>query len=104
MSRLPPMPPRGRFDPYRPPIVRRRRRRRPPRRRFNWAFVLVPAAILLVLWIISGVEPAGTWGDVMNFLDVKNRERYTMLGCLGLVVVAVVLAARILRGKGDEES
>ena len=92
---------------FRPPQqddARQRRQRRPPRRRFNWAFVLVPAAILPVFWIINGIEPAGTWDDVMDFLNVKNRERYTMLCCLGLGVVAVVWVVRILRGKGDEEA
>ena len=68
------------------------------------AFVLVPAGILLLCWIIKGIEPAGTWEEVMDFLDIKNRERYTMLFCLGLVVVAIIAIARILKPSRDEEN
>ena len=39
----------------------------------------------------------------MDFLNVKNCERYTMLMCLSLVCVAVVTIARIFRkGKNEE--
>ncbi len=88
---------------FRPPQQAYRRRRKQTRRRkFNWAFVLVPAAVLILLWIISGIEPAGTWDDVMDFLKVNNRERYTMLACLGLLCVAIVWIARIF-GKDKED-
>jgi len=82
---------------------RLRRRRRRSRRRFNKAFLLVPAAVLILLWLIGGIEPAGTWDDVMDALNVQNRERYTMLMCLCLVCVAVVTTCHIFRKSKDEE-
>ena len=91
-----------RFQQNRPVIIRPRKPK--PKRRFRWAFVLVPAAVLLVLWIISGIEPAGSWDDVMDFLKVRNRERYTLLACLGLVIVAIAAIARIMRGPDQDEN
>ncbi len=90
---------------FRPPQQAYRRRRKQARRRkFNWAIVLVPAAVLILLWIISGIEPSGTWDDVMDFLNVKSREKYTLLMCLCLVCVAIIWIARIFRKDSKDET
>ena len=83
---------------------RRKRRKQPERWRPKWFLLLVPAAILLGAYVISHIEPAGTWDDVMDALRIRNRERYTMLMCLGLFIVGVVAIARVLRdhGKGKD--
>jgi len=93
-----------RFSGNRPISIRPRSSRKPkPKWRFRWAFVLVPAAVFLALWIISGIEPAGTWDDLMDFMKVRNRQRYTLLACLGLVIVAIVATARVLRPSEDDQ-
>ena len=95
-----------RFHGQRPMIARpRRKRRKPPQRwRPKWSILLVPAAILLGAYVISHIEPAFTWDQVMRELGIRNRERYTMLMCLGLVIVGIVAIARVLRDdkKGKE--
>ena len=91
------------YGPVPPQQAYRRRRKQASRRKFNWAFVLVPAAVLILLWIISGIEPAGNWEEVMDFLNVKNRERYTLIMCLCLVCVAIVWIARIFRKDKEEQ-
>jgi hypothetical protein len=58
---------------------------------------LGPGAILLCLWLASGIRVGFTWNDVENALHVHNKTRYTQLACLGLVAVAIVTVARILR-------
>lgn len=61
------------------------------------------AAILLAAWLVSGIEPAGSWDDLMDFLSVtKNRGRYTMLAVAGVVATVIVAVARIL-GYGRKE-
>ena len=83
---------------------RRRQQARPQRWRPKWSILLVPVAILLGAYVIAHVEPAFTWDDVMDALDIENRERYTMLMCLGLFIVGIVSIARVLRdhGKGKD--
>ena len=83
-------------------VTTTRRRRRPGRRqrrrkRFRWELVLIPLAIFLFAWIYRGIEPAGTWDDMIDFLRVRSRERYTMLGCLGIVIVATCSILKALR-------
>lgn len=84
-------------------------RRRPPRAtyEFRWVlYVLIPGALLLTLWFISGVEPSCRWDDVMTALHVRDRQQYTQLMVLGLVISAICLIARILRGprKDDDQT
>ena len=85
----------------RPIIVRPRRPKL--KWRFRWAWVWVPAAALLTLWVIHGIEPAGSWDDLMDFMNVHQRNRYTQLAVLGLVTVAIVAIARVLKPPSDEE-
>ncbi len=94
---------RQRRQPGRRPVVIVRRPHR-PRTTVRWSVLLVPLAILFAAWVISGIQPAGTWKEVMDFLHVKNRERYTQLACLGVALIAIVAIARVLGyGRGKKE-
>jgi len=66
------------------------------KRRFRWELVWVVGAVLFAVWFVSGIEPAGTWDELMEWLDVQNKPRYSKLAVAGLVAVVVVLLARIL--------
>jgi len=71
----------------------------PPRRKFQWGWVLVPLAVLGMAYLLGHTKPAVTWEQIMDFLHVHNRERYTMLLHLCLALTFVVAAARILGHK-----
>jgi len=86
----------------RPVVVVRREPR--PRATVRWSIILVPLAILFAAWVISGIEPAGTWKEVMGYLHVRRPGLYSQLACLGIVVVAAVAIARVLgHGRGKKE-
>jgi Ni/Fe-hydrogenase subunit HybB-like protein len=70
--------------------------------RFKWGIVIVPAVLLLAYWVGANIAVGVSWNSVMGALHVHNRQRYTQLACLGLVCVAVVAIARILRKKKDD--
>jgi len=74
-----------------------------PRRHFRWGWVLVPMAILAMAWMVSRIEPAGTWKDVMDYVGVQNRKRYTQLAVLCLVGVGVAIIVRVLQGPTNAE-
>ena len=96
------LPSNNQFNKQRPTRVRPRRPRH--RWRSRWPLLLVPAAILLAAYVISHIEVAVTWDDVMDALDIRDRERYTMLAVLGCLCVACVWIAKVLRDdKKDEE-
>ena len=90
-----------RFHGQRPMIARpRRKRRKPPQRwRPKWFILLVPAAILLGAYVITHIEPAFSWREVMDFAHIprRNYERFSGLACLALVIVGIVAIARVLR-------
>jgi len=68
------------------------------RERFRWELLLIPAAVLLLLVLLEHVVgPAFSWDDIMTILQVQNRERYTQTAVLGVVLVAVLLAIKLLR-------
>ena len=81
------------------------RPRQPKHRwRIKWSLLLIPAAILLAAYVVSHIELAVTWDDVMDALNIRNRERYTMLATLGCLCVGCVWIAKVLRDdKKDEE-
>jgi len=83
----PPSPP-----PAPPPCPRPRRRWRK-----RWEYLWVVLAVLLVAWALTGVQPAFTWDEVMSALGVRDREMYTRLAVLGLILIAVVWIRRVLR-------
>jgi len=102
MTQLPQ--PQGPRRPYpqgpQPPQPRPQR----PRRRWlnfwqrmHWGWVLVPLVIILAAWLATGIEASFSWDAVMDMLKVENKEAYTRLALLGLLVVAIVAVARILR-------
>ena len=70
-----------------------------PRYRLRIEWVLVPLCLLLMLYILSHIRPVISWQDVMNYLNVHNNERYTMLGHLCLIGILVVAAVKIFSGK-----
>jgi hypothetical protein len=86
--------------PNRVPVVQRPRRGH--RRRIRWSVVWVLGALFLSVWIINSVAPSITWGGVMDGLHIRNREGFSRLACLFLVLVAVLLIARIARKRRRE--
>jgi hypothetical protein len=79
------------------------RPRRKKRRKFRIALLAVPLAVFLAMWIGSGISIGFGWNEVMNKLHVHNKEAYSRLACLGLVAVAIVTVARIMRKEQKEE-
>jgi len=79
------------------PVLQNRRRRR-----FRWEFVWALAAIFLAAWFLKNLPgPTFSWNDVMESVHVSRRgeSRYTQIMVLGLVSIAVVYIAKMLRSK-----
>ena len=67
--------------------------------RISWLLVLL---CLLGMWyLLSHIQPALSWNAVMDFLNVKVRDRYSMLAVLCLSLVLIVAAVRIISRKED---
>jgi hypothetical protein len=76
-------------------------REQPPRYVFRISWLLVPLVIGGMWYVLSHTAPVLKWSDVMDFLQVHNRERYTRLAVLCLVLVFIVAVIRILRKRDD---
>lgn len=85
--------------PSRPRVVYVRPRRRPRKRRLRgrWYLLLVPLLILSAMWLAQGLEPARSWNEVMISFGVRDRERYTQLATLGVLIVAALAVWRVLQ-------
>jgi len=104
MTQVPqPRMPRGpyRQGPQPMPVQPRPPRRRPRRlnlwQRMHWGWILVPLLLVLAAWLATGIQVSFSWDSVMDMLAVHNKEAYTRLALLGLLVVAFVAIAKILR-------
>jgi len=88
------------------PIIVRPTRKPSRRRRWRgrWYLLLIPAAVLLGAYVISNIELAVTWSDVLRWAKIHDEQRFTMLAVLGCLCVAGVWIAKVLRDdKKDEE-
>ena len=70
---------------------------------FMIGWILVPLCILGMLYVLSHIQPVLKWDAVMDFLNVHNRERYTMIGVLCLVLICIVAVVRIIGRKDGHE-
>jgi hypothetical protein len=66
------------------------------RHRFTWELLLIPLVVFAVLYLVKGAEPSFSFEDIMNLLDVQNRDRYVRLFTLGCICVAIAAITRIL--------
>jgi hypothetical protein len=73
------------------------------RRRFNWTIVAVPAAVLFAMWVANGIQIGFSWDSLLTAWRIHNKERFTQLACMGLLAVAVVAIARILRPEKQKD-
>lgn len=87
----------------RPEAMIRRPRRRRKKWHPHWEILWIALAVAACVWLVNSVEPGITWDEVMDWLNVRDRERYSQLCVLGILLVAVCLVWRILRGGGEEE-
>ena len=69
---------------------------------FRWSLVWIPLAVLAAMWLMNGVEPAGTWNEFMNAIGIENKPRYTAIAILGTLICSALIVARVL-GYGKEE-
>ena len=78
----------------------------PPQERdshvFRVSWLLVPLCVLGMWYLLSHVHPVLEWESVMDFLHVRNQERYTRLAVLCLTLIFIVAAVRILGKKNDQ--
>jgi hypothetical protein len=74
------------------------------RRHFRLALVAAPATILLAMWVASGIRIGFSWDHLLTAWGIRHRERFSQLACLGLICVAVVAIARILRHKKQKDT
>ena len=81
-------------------FVRPRRKRT---RKVRWSLLLVPAVILLIIWVLSNIEIGFTWEELLSDWGIHNKPRFTMLACCGVIAVAAVAIAKVLHGDKEEQ-
>ena len=78
----------------------------PVRRRwqFRWKlWVVVPLTCLGAAWLLHGVAPSSfDFEEVMDWLNVRDRERYVRLTVLAIVLIGLVGILRVLQGSQDD--
>ena len=68
-----------------------------PKTRIYYSMIVIALTCGLVAWFLSGVRTSFTWEAVMDALHVHNRERYTRLAVLGVLVITIVALLRLFR-------
>ncbi len=67
------------------------------RKRFHWKLICVILTMAALAWFMSGVKAALTWNQILWLLDIHDRERFTRLFVLGVIVTALCAILRVLR-------
>ncbi|MFC1762821.1 hypothetical protein ACFL6U_12180 [Planctomycetota bacterium] len=73
-----------------------------PKYSFRWSAILgVPLAALAFFWVLNGLEPSFQFEDLLSTLGVLQRHKYVRLGCLGVLLIAVILIVKTLKHHSD---
>jgi hypothetical protein len=65
--------------------------------RTGWIWTLI--TLLGISYLLKHIQPVLKWNDLMDSLHVHDRQRYTSLGILCLVIIFIVAAAKIIGTK-----
>jgi hypothetical protein len=68
----------------------------PPRRHFRWGWVLAPAGLLLGWWLLQNGTLDTTWDEVLCQLRIYDRERFSRLTALALLLCGGLAVLRLL--------
>ena len=71
--------------------------------RLRTEWILVPCACLLMAWLLSVIDPAWQWANIVDTLNVRHEDEYKKLTVLGLALVALVAILRVLRGNDADK-
>ncbi|MFC1793572.1 hypothetical protein ACFL3Q_08310 [Planctomycetota bacterium] len=80
---------------YQQPVVRQKQRKKKPKFRKTW--LLVPIATALSLFVLTNIDAAYSWSDILEWANVREEEKFTKLCVLGLIIVGVVAVRKILK-------
>lgn len=70
-----------------------------PRHGIKIEWILVPLVLLGMWHLLSKTACTFSWDQIMTVLGVHNRQRYTMLAQLCLVLILIVGAYKIFMKK-----
>ena len=65
--------------------------------RLGW--IIIPLVLIGIYAFINSISPAPelSWDKIMDFMNVHNKERYTMLAIWLLALIMIAALWRILR-------
>ena len=67
------------------------------KKQLKWEIIVIPVIIIFLIWFTSGIEPAGTWEEFLRYIGVRDKARFSMLACLGIMIFAILGIARVIR-------
>ena len=67
------------------------------RRRFRWEIILIPALVLLFVYVANNVVVGFSFDDLMHQFGIEQPDRFRNLAVLGVLITAVVFIARVIR-------
>ncbi len=70
--------------------------------KFNTGWILVPIVLIIMSYIFRNIHPSITWERIMDYLHVKNKDAYTRLFHLFLMVTLTIGLIKILGDKKDD--
>ena len=84
-----------------PPEQEQNQQRPQPEYHFRWeVFVGIPVLALALLWLLN-VAPSFEFEDLIDALNVVGRDKYVRLACLGVLLLATVLAIKAFGNNRD---
>ena len=72
---------------------------RPKKRKqtFRFSLLYIPLGLIIAYYIFRHVQISGLWNNVMEGLHVHDKENYTRLAKIGLILVLVVAISRLFK-------
>lgn len=73
-----------------------------PEHKFRWAmFFGIPLTIAIFIYVVKTIEPSFHFGDILGYLNVIYRTKYTRMACLAVLCLAFLIIAKSFRNNQD---
>jgi hypothetical protein len=66
-------------------------------RNFRTEWIGIPLVVIGMAYFFTHIKPVLEWSRILSNLNINNKERYSMMVILGLILIAVTLICKLFR-------
>ncbi len=70
--------------------------------KFRWWIILIPLSLIGFFWLLSGMDVAFTYEELMERCKVSIPDKHMRLAVLGICLATICIIIRVFRKEKEE--